>query len=83
VRSAKSTRVVLRGRYGFLARKAKTFISKRLELKEEFGEEVLALSLLMSYTYIHMELLVKPEILTSYIQWTLDLRTQFVPEGWS
>jgi hypothetical protein len=29
-----------------------------------------------------MELLVKPEILTSYIQWALDLRTHFVPQGY-
>jgi hypothetical protein len=31
------------------------------------GESLLTLSLLMSYIYIYMELLVKPEILTSYI----------------
>jgi len=41
VHSAKNTRVVLGGSYAFLVRKTTTSISESLELKEEFGKEML------------------------------------------
>jgi len=41
VHSAKNTRIVLRGQNASLVLKATTSISENLELKEEFGEEIL------------------------------------------